>query len=56
MGFSRGSAGKESAYHTEDTGDSGLIPEWGRSLEEENGNPLQYSCLKSPMEEEPGEL
>ena len=24
----------------------GLIPAWGRPLEKENGNPLQYSCLK----------
>ena len=27
-------------------GDMGLIPEWGRSSGEENGNPIQYSCLK----------
>ena len=26
-------------------GDPGLISESGRSLGEENGNPLQYSCL-----------
>ena len=25
-------------------------------LEEENGNPLQHSCLKNPWREEPGEL
>ena len=30
-------------------GDAGLTPGSGRSLEEENGNPLQYSCLKNPM-------
>ena len=27
-----------------------------RSLGEGNGNPLQYSCLENPMEEEPGGL
>ena len=26
-------------------GDTGLIPGWGRSSGEGNGNPLQYSCL-----------
>ena len=29
---------------------------WEDILEEENGNPLQYSCLKSPMDREPGRL
>ena len=28
----------------------GLIPELGRSLEEGNGNPFQYSCLGNPMD------
>ena len=28
----------------------GSIPAWGRYLGEENGNPLQYSCLGNPME------
>ena len=27
-----------------------LIPGWGRSPGKGNGNPLQYSCLGSPME------
>ena len=31
-------------------GDLGLSPEWGRSPGEENGNPLQYSCLENPMD------
>ena len=31
-------------------GDLGLIPGSGRSPEEENGNPLQYSCLENPMD------
>ena len=26
------------------------VPRWGRSPEEGNGNPLQYSCLESPMD------
>ena len=30
--------------------DLGLIPEWGRSLGEGNGNPLQHSCLESSMD------
>ena len=30
-------------------GDPGLIPVLGRSLGEENGNSLQYSCLENPM-------
>ena len=28
----------------------GKIPGWGRSPGEGNGNPLQYSCLKSPKD------
>ena len=31
-------------------GDPGSIPGSGRSPGEGNGNPLQYSCLESPME------
>ena len=31
-------------------GDTGLIPGWGRSLREGNGNPLQDSCLGNPMD------
>ena len=31
-------------------GDAGSIPGSGRSLEEGNGNPLQYSCLGNPMD------
>jgi len=41
-GFPGGSGSKESACNA---GDSGLIPESGRSPGEENGYPLQYSCL-----------
>ena len=35
---------KESACKA---GDTGLIPELGRSPGEVNGNPLQYSCLEN---------
>ena len=31
-------------------GDLGLIPGSGRSPGEENGNPLQYSCLENSMD------
>ena len=40
-------SGKESACQSED---AGLIPGWGRSPGEGNGNPLQYSCLENPMD------
>ena len=33
-----------------DTADMGLIPGPGRCPGGGNGNPLQYSCLKSPMD------
>ena len=33
-------------------GDSSSIPGSGRSSGEENGNPLQYSCLENPMDRE----
>ena len=32
------------------TGEVGLIPGLGRSPGEENGNPLQYSCLGNAMD------
>ena len=38
---------KVSAYSA---GDLGSIPGSGRSSGEENGNPLQYSCLENPMD------
>ena len=31
-------------------GNAGSIPGLGRSPEEGNGNPLQYSCLDNPMD------
>ena len=45
-----GLSGKESAFNAEDTGDLGSILGLGRSLGGGNGNPLQYSCLKNPMD------
>ena len=52
-GFPSGSDGKESACNA---GDSGLIPGWGRSSGEGNGNPLQFFAWRIPWTEEPGEL
>ena len=31
-------------------GDADSIPEWRRSPQKGNGNPLQYSCLGKPMD------
>ena len=45
-GFPWWITGKEPTAYTGD----GLIPGWGRSPEERNGNPLQYSCLGNPMD------
>ena len=33
-----------------DAGEMGLIPESGRPPDRGHGNPLQYSCLKNPMD------
>ena len=49
VGVPGGSEGKASAC---DAGDPGLIPGWGRSPGERNGNPLQYSCLENIMDRE----
>ena len=46
-GFLGGSVGKETACNV---GDPGSFPGSGRSPGEENGNPLQYSCLENPMD------
>ena len=47
QGFPGGTEVKASACNV---GDLGSIPGSGRSPGEENGNPLQYSCLENPME------
>ena len=49
LGFSGGSAGKESACKA---GDTGLIPGSGRSPGEGNDYPLQFSCLDDSMDKE----
>ena len=49
MGFPPGSGGKESACNA---GDPGSIPGLGRSPEEGNSYPLQYSCLVNSMDRE----
>ena len=40
----------DSEESTCNSGDPGSIPGSGRSPEEGNGNPLQYSCLENPMD------
>ena len=47
MGFPDGSDGKEFACNA---GDLGLIPGLGRSPEEGNSYPLQYSCLENSID------
>ena len=49
VGFSGGSVVKESACSAGDT-DVGSVPGSERSPGEENGNPLQYSCLENFMD------
>ena len=39
-------SGKEYVY----AGDTSSIPGSGRTREEENGNPLQYSCLENHLD------
>ena len=52
--FPGGSEGKASAFNA---GDLGLIPGWGRSPGEGNGNLLQYfHAWKTPWMEKPGGL
>ena len=52
MGFPGSSAVKNPPANAGDTGDTGSIPGLGRSLGEGYGNPLQYSCLKNPVDKE----
>ena len=46
-----GTSGKEPA-NAGDIRDTGSIPGLGRSPGGENDNPLQYSCLENPRQEE----
>ena len=50
VGFPDTSADKESICSARNTGDRGLISGSGRCSGEGNGNRLQYSCLKNPMD------
>ena len=52
QGFPDGSTGKEFACSAGDTGDAGVTPGLERSPRGGNCNPLQYSCLKNPMDRE----
>ena len=47
MGFSGGSDIKNPFANT---GGTGFIPGSGRSSRKGNGSPLQYSCLRNPMD------
>jgi len=49
LGFLRGSAVKNTPA-MESSRSHGFDSCLGRSLEEGNGNPLQYSCLGNPMD------
>ena len=48
--FPDGSVSKESTWNVRDTGEVVLIPGWGRYPRGKNVYPLQYSCLKNPMD------
>ena len=50
MGFAGGLMVKNLPANAGDTRDVGSIPGSGRVPGEENGNPLQYSCLGNPMD------
>ena len=49
QGFPGGAVVKNPAADQGDAGDEGSVPGSGRSPEEGNGQPLQYSCLGKPM-------
>ena len=48
--------GSDSKEPTCNVGDLGLNPGLGRSPGEGKGNPIRYSCLKTPRTEKPGRL
>ena len=50
MGFPGGTTVKKLPANPGDIRDLSLIPEWGRSPGEGQGNPRQYSCLENPMD------
>ena len=49
-GFPRLLSSEESACNAGAAGEAGLIPESGRFPGGGHGNPLQYSCLKNPVD------
>ena len=51
--FPGGSEDKESSCNV---GDSRSVLGLGRPPGEGNGNPLEYSCLENPTDEEPGRI
>ena len=53
MNFPGGSMVNNLPANAGDAGEVSSIPGSGRSGGEENGNPLQYNCLKIPWTEEP---
>ena len=50
MGFPGGTVVKNLSANAGDSRNLGLIPGLGISPGEGNGNPLQYTCLKNPMD------
>ena len=52
LDFAGGSAVKNLPANAGNAGDAGSISVLGRSFEEGNGNPLQYSYLGNPMDRE----
>ena len=49
-GFPGGAVVKNPPANAGDIRDTDLIPGWGRSPREGNGNLLQYSCRENPMD------
>ena len=49
-GFPGGAVAKNLPANAGATGYAGLIPVWGRSPGEGNGNPLEYPCLENSMD------
>ena len=49
-GYMCGSVVKNPPANSGDSRDMSSNPGSGRSLGGENGNPLQYTCLKNPMD------
>ena len=50
MDFPGGSVIKKPSANAGDSGDAGSMPGSGRASGKGNGNPLQYSCLRNPMD------